>query len=359
MASASSRLTNLDLLRLACALMVLAAHYGFRMNATGEGGPIAFPEIAPFALYCQPAIFLFFMISGYVVSMSASGRTGTYFFVTRAARIWPTFFACATITALVMAFWPVPGQPQPTVLQWLSHALIVSRLVGQPFLDGAYWTIVYELVFYIWVFVLLATKLFDKHWREVMLGWLVISLANEYVIGSGVIEKLFVTKYSGCFLFGWALYHFHQARARKPIGLLLATGLWAIMAPILQEPQMTLFYGVQRDWPVLALLGVLSALALVSATSLPSIPLDPRRLMMVTAMTYPVYLLHQNIGYAIFNRFGADLGRGASLALVLATIVGLSWFVAHYMEPFGRPRLQRLLQNWTAPKPRSATLKPA
>jgi peptidoglycan/LPS O-acetylase OafA/YrhL len=258
-----------------------------------------------------------------------------------------------------MTFWPVPGQPQPTLTQWLSHAVIVSRLFGQPFLDGAYWTIVYELVFYIWVFVLLATRLFDKHWREVVLAWLVISIANEFFIGSGVLEKLFVTKYSGCFLFGWVLYHTHQARTRKPFGLLAAMGLWATLTPILNEPQITAFYGVQRDAAVLALLGALSAVALVVATSLPSIPLPPQKLMMVTAITYPVYLLHQNVGYAIFNRFGEDLGRWASLASVLVAVGGLSWFVAHYLEPFCRPRLQRVLQNLTASQARPSALKPA
>ena len=156
----TTRLYNLDLLRLFSAAMVLLFHYGFRMAISGEGGGVGFPELAPVAMWCDTGLLVFFAISGYVIALSAENRSAYDFAAGRVARLWPTFVTCATVTALVLLAWPVAGIPTPTVPQWLAQFIIVSRLAGQPFMDGAYWTIVYEIVFYGWVFLLLCAGWF-------------------------------------------------------------------------------------------------------------------------------------------------------------------------------------------------------
>ncbi|UIY29381.1 acyltransferase [Neorhizobium galegae] len=126
------RLLNLDILRLVSALMVLTFHYGFRMRISGEGGGIGFPELAPLAMWFDTGLLIFFAISGYVITMSAEGRSAYDFAAGRFARLWPTFIVCATITAVVLAVWHVPTLDPPTVRQWLAHGVIISRGLGQP-----------------------------------------------------------------------------------------------------------------------------------------------------------------------------------------------------------------------------------
>src|SRR5690606_30470893 len=142
---AAPRLYNLDLLRLFSAAMVLLFHYGFRMAITGDGGGTGFPELAPVARWGDAGLLAFFAISGYVIALSADNRSAYDFAAGRFARLWPTFVTCATITALVLLLWPVASLPRPTLAQWLAQFIMVSRLAGQPFMDGAYWTIVYEI----------------------------------------------------------------------------------------------------------------------------------------------------------------------------------------------------------------------
>ena len=99
MAKQSGRLLNLDLLRLVSALMVLSFHYGFRMRISGEGGGLGFAELAPFAIWGDIGLLIFFSISGYVITLSAEGRSAYAFASGRVARLWPTFVVRAGLLA--------------------------------------------------------------------------------------------------------------------------------------------------------------------------------------------------------------------------------------------------------------------
>jgi len=333
----ATRLHNLDLLRLASAAMVVLFHYGFRMAISGEVGGVGFPELAPVAMWCDAGLLVFFAISGYVIALSAENRTAYDFAAGRVARLWPTFVACATITALVLLAWPVPGIPAPTVPQWLAQFVIVSRLAGQPFMDGAYWTIVYEIVFYGWVFLLLAAGWFKSGWRIAVLAWLALSAANELFVHSGAVTKLFITEYSGFFSFGLVLFH---ARRRFDAGAaaLLALALaWATAATFfIIEPRMVADYGVVRPAWGVALTAPLALGAVALAALAPALPIRPALAFGLGALTYPLYLLHQHIGYAVFTRFADAGNRWPVFGLLVAGLLLASWLIATLVEPPAR-----------------------
>lgn len=336
MAERNGRLLNLDLLRLASACMVLLFHYGFRMRISGEGGGLGFSELAPLAMWGDSGLLIFFGISGYVITMSAEGRSAYSFGAGRVARLWPTFITCATITALVLALLPVPTLPIPTVQQWLAHLVIISRALGQPFLDGAYWTIAYEIVFYGWVFLLIALGIFQRHWRMIVASWLALSLLNETVVHNGAIGKLFITPYSGYFAFGLALFRLRACFSRSGLCVLLGAALWAIATPFLIEAEFASTYGFDRSTLGLALMGPLALLAVAAAALLPSLPVKLSWAVTLGGLTYPLYLLHQNIGYAAFAHFGDEENRWLLLLAVICTLLGLSFLIATLLEPPAR-----------------------
>jgi peptidoglycan/LPS O-acetylase OafA/YrhL len=332
----TTRLLNLDILRLVSAVMVLLFHYGFRMRISGEGGGIGFPELAPVAIWFDAGLLIFFTISGYVIAMSAEDRPAYEFAAGRFARLWPTFVFCATITAIVLTILPVPTLEQPTLLQWLAHIVIVSRVLGQPFLDGAYWTIVYEIIFYVWVFVFSALGLFKRHWRMVVIAWLALSALNELVIGSGAIQKLFITEYSGFFGFGLCLFKLRTSSQRRDFFALVAAAIWASSAAFITEPDFVEMYAIMRPDLGLMLMGPLCLAAVVIATFSPALPMSPALAIGLGGLTYPLYLLHQNIGYAIFAHFASDGNRWLVLGAVVVVIGTVAWVIAKFFEPVTR-----------------------
>jgi peptidoglycan/LPS O-acetylase OafA/YrhL len=336
MAKQSGRLLNLDLLRLVSALMVLSFHYGFRMRISGEGGGMGFPELAPVAIWGDIGLLIFFAISGYVITMSAEGRSAYAFAAGRLARLWPSFFVCATITALVLVALPVPNLPGPTLGQWLAHLIILSRMLGQPFLDGAYWTIAYEIIFYAWIFLAIATGIFQRHWRLIVLLWLGVSVLNEVLLHSGAIQKLFITTYSGYFAFGLSLFRLRTAYSRTGACVLAASACWAAVTPLIIEQEFLVTYGLDRSMIGLVLMGP-AALAMVAAAALlPSLNIRPSLAVALGGLTYPLYLLHQNIGYAVFANFGTQENRWVLLATLLVVLFGASFAISKAVEPPAR-----------------------
>lgn len=330
------RLYNLDLLRLLSAMMVVLFHYGFRMAITGEGGGIGFPELAPVAMWCDAGLLVFFAISGYVIAMSADNRSAYDFAAGRFARLWPTFVLCATITALVLLAWPVASLPTPTLAQWLAQFIIVSRLAGQPFMDGAYWTIVYEIVFYGWIFLLLAAGWFRNGWRLAVLAWLALSAANELFFHSGAVTRLFITEYSGFFAFGLVLFKARENFDWRSAVLLALAFLWALSGTFVIEPRVLAEYGVERPAWGVALMAPLALGSVAACALAPALPIRPALAYGLGALTYPLYLLHQHIGYAVFTRFADAGNRWLVAGALLAGLLALSWLIAAHMEPSAR-----------------------
>jgi peptidoglycan/LPS O-acetylase OafA/YrhL len=342
----ATRLYNLDLLRLFSAAMVVLFHYGFRMAISGEGGGVGFPEIAPMAMWGDAGLLVFFAISGYVIAMSADNRTAYDFAAGRFARLWPTFVVCATITALVLLAWPVADLPRPTVAQWLAQFIIVSRLAGQPFMDGAYWTIVYEVVFYGWVFLLLAAGLFRNGWRVAVVAWLALSAANGFFIHSGALTKLFITEYSGFFSFGLVLFHARRHFDGRAAALLALALAWAVAATFMIEPRMVADYNVVRPAWGVALMAPLALGAVTLAALAPALPIRATLAYGLGALTYPLYLLHQHIGYAAFTRFADADNRWIVAGALLAALLAASWLIATLVEPPARRSLVEIAARW-------------
>ncbi|WP_426625934.1 acyltransferase family protein [Leifsonia sp. McL0607] len=91
------RLALLDILRLVAALAVLFFHWLFWAPTHGatafESTPVTW-----LAAYGFLGVQLFFIISGFVIFLSASGRTAFAFATGRATRLYPAFWAGVLLT---------------------------------------------------------------------------------------------------------------------------------------------------------------------------------------------------------------------------------------------------------------------
>ena len=203
-----ARVEVLDLLRMIAVLAVIAFHFGYRGPATFTGAGVALPDIANLAKYGYLGVQLFFVISGFVIAYSAEGRTSTAF---------AGFLFCMTATFLAtLAF----GAPRfdVTVSQWAANLLIAAPALYQPYMDSAYWTIVCEVIFYAWVYLLIACGLFRRRIDVVVLIWLALSLLNETALQSYAVRKLFLTDQSAFFAAGLLLYEIFKGRRDAVFG---------------------------------------------------------------------------------------------------------------------------------------------
>src|SRR5260370_9764334 len=123
------------------------------------------------------------MTRGYVITESATGRTGGQFAFARFVRLWPAFVICLGITVVVRQLvGPAPGG-------WviLGNLTMVPHLFGVPYIDDVYWSLMYEIFFYVGVTILLVgSSNFVQRLRIFAAVWLGLALLGLF----GTLPKL-------------------------------------------------------------------------------------------------------------------------------------------------------------------------
>jgi peptidoglycan/LPS O-acetylase OafA/YrhL len=349
------RLANLDLLRLAAALMIVAYHYGFRGPAVPGWTPSSFPEVAPLAQELWAGVSFFFIISGFVIAWSAEKGDAFGFALSRAARLYPAFLVCMTVTALGLAVLAPAGVDEFRMsgARWLANLPLVSKALGQPFVDGAYWSIVIEVIFYGWVTLFLALGVFHKRQLAILAGWLALAFLNELVLRQQGLQYLLVSRHAGYFVLGILTYRTFAA-GRMPDLREMALGLVALALCLMDDrlyvTWMQASTGYTPAWsPLFAAVKLAVMLAVLNAAiRLPAL-LPASWCVTLGGLTYPLYLLHQNLGYVLLHRLDAGLGRWGALAAVTALIIAVAWAVFRFVEPAGRGLIIRAgkgLRTW-------------
>jgi peptidoglycan/LPS O-acetylase OafA/YrhL len=347
-ASAPIRLPNLDLLRIVAAVMIVVYHFGYRGPAQPGWTPAAFPEIAGFAQEMWAGVAFFFIISGFVIAWSAEKGDAWSFAVSRAARLYPGFLAAMTLTALgMMLLAPASvAEFQATAARYVANLTMFSKAFGQPFMDGAYWSIVVEIIFYGWVAAFLALELFHRRQLTLLGCWLTLALLNELVLRQGAIQMLFITKQAGWFALGILAYRAFSGH-RAPDLREAALGVLAVAACLIDDRAyvgwMQATLGYAPAWsPSFAAAKIAIMLAVLAlAVRLPAL-LPPTVCLALGGLTYPLYLVHQNLGYAMMHGLDPMGGRWAALAGAVVAVTALAWLIHRHVEPAGRRWVVRL-----------------
>lgn len=141
----------LDIYRILAALSVVFFHLTF--NGLRNGKLNAAIDFAPLSDWTQHGNFgvqFFFLISGLVIFLTPSDRAGA-FVRKRLVRLYPAFWAAVTLTS-VFAFFLGGQKMSVSIPQYLANLTMFPRTFGYGYVDGVYWTLKYEIQFYVCVF---------------------------------------------------------------------------------------------------------------------------------------------------------------------------------------------------------------
>lgn len=338
------RVNEIDLLRFIAAIAVVFFHYTFRGYAADGLSPMPYPWFAPVSKYGYLGVHLFFMISGFVILMTAAGGVLKDFVISRMVRLYPAFWACCTAT-VVTAYFLGAGHFAVTPRQYLVNMTMLSGFLNVPSVDGAYWSLFEEMKFYALVAVVLVLGKIARA-QVFLAGWLLVSVALETVFQNRNLHYYLVVDYAAFFIAGATYYLVWQ---RGPslgrVGLLAASWGLAVyqllrgLAGFERHYATTLSAGVA--------VGIVSAFYLVFAlialrrTGF----IGRRRWLTAGAITYPLYLLHENIGFMIFGHAYPALNPhvllGGTIVLMLLAAYGVNRLVERPLAPLMKRALLR------------------
>ena len=346
----------LDLLRFVSALLVVAFHYGaafarapsFSTAEMLHGLPV--PDSAtPFTWFGWIGVELFFVISGFVIALSAQGASAGAFLRRRALRLLPAAWICATATLLVLSI----ALPGPTLLpRWVASLAFAPNSQQ---IDPSYWTLGIELYFYL----LIATGLGRAGRSETIerFGLLIGAWSTAFWLFAVMADwsatplmdyrtaQLLLLPH-GCFfalgILAWAMLSRAVTTGRAVMfAIFFVAGLTEIAGRTVER---THALGIVAS-PLVPLLvfsaGLIVVLASLRLQDWLGRRVDARLAATLGLLTYPLYLLHQEIGAALIAaqmRLGLPFGVAALMAL--AAVLGAAWWVARVAEP--------MLRSWLA-----------
>lgn len=349
----------LDLLRFAAALMLVIYHFLYRGAREGGYLDYSFGAAGDSVTLGYLGVNLFFMISGFVIIWSATGRDWYGFSISRLARLYPAHLAAMTLTFLVMTWW-AEAPFTTSGFQWLANLTMVAPVFGASFMDGAYWSIVIELIFYAWVVIGLFTGALPRHTDGAVAVWMALIVANNMIIGSRPVELLFLTEYGAYFALGAMVWRI-SSQGGSRLRLFLA-GLALVMTFHTAEVQRLdviarLGEASTALTVALANAGIIS-LFMLAATLGRHVKAGPWALAL-GGISYPLYLVHQNAGYILINLSAPAIGKWAAFALAIALSLTVSWWICRHVEPTGRRIIRALFAPAARFLPRTLTRYPA
>ncbi len=337
----TKRILELDALRAIAALNLLLFHFTLvYANKYGFDTPLGFEF--PYGKY---GVQLFFMLSGFVNAMTLlKKRKPGEFLVSRFIRIFPSFWLVVLLNLILFSCFSIYAY-QPTGDQLVANMTVMPGLFGYDCWEPVTWTLQVEMLFYGILMILFMGGAFNNPIRTMMImigisffGVPLVEHCQVQYAGtqlatiSAFLSDLFILKYLPLFAMGILLHQIKSQNGNK----------FANMAAVVASA--VVFHSIDDHGHNPAATVILFGMLAFSAYGkLP--PLRFKPLMFISAISYSLYLFHNNLGCLVIksvHQCGAS--PLASFLIGIAFSVLIAALITYYFE---RPISGWLRQQWT------------
>lgn len=316
------RYLELDAMRGLAALSVVLFHYTSRYFDF-------FPQVELPAYQFTAGWYgvnLFFVISGFVISFSASGKSGFMGFLKgRIIRLYPLYWVCMSLTFAVFLVFPIGGLAVDGVT-FIVNFTMLQKFIGFDNVDGAYWTLAIEWLFYGLIICLLLMRQFNKIFGFVLfmiLANIAILVANSILTNPIILPQKLAIIFDAMAYFacGVSFYLFKSRQNRIYI-------LTAFLV-------LTVNYLRSNDAILILDILIFITFYLFTADLLKWISIKP--LIYLGNLSYALYLIHQNIGYIVIYYTIDFLGPELSIAITIICALIFAHFIDKLTARFITP----------------------
>ncbi len=340
---ATDRLSELDSLRGLAALGVLFYHFLCRYPVPDLPKDKLFFQL--FGYFTIPEwylglmpVYLFFMISGFVIFFTAEKcKTVAEFGYRRFSRLYPVYWGAIIVLTITMLL--NSSAPGVGIGQFLVNLTMIQEYFHVPHISGVFWSLSVELSFYFLIAAMIRLGLMP-HYRYVMLFWSVlIFLYGFYSVPNPVpwpIVYILALDYGHCFVFGICVYELRRARmagVKKTDWFILLLIAFSIASNVIRYPA-----------TITVMLTLLQVVFYIAATrSVP--PLRNAILVYLGGISYALYLVHQVLGIVVMDMLALPRLIEIALALVVALLAAMA--LTNWVE---RPSMNWLREHrpaWT------------
>lgn len=341
-----NRIYQIDLFRFLAAISVLFYHYLFRGYAADNLSNLNFSEIGDFFKYGYLGVDIFFIISGFVISLSIKDRSLINFFISRISRLYPIYWVSVLLTFVVIISF---GAPRYTadIKQFIFNLTMFQNYIGIENIDGVYWTLFIEMKFYIFVIgsYLILNKLKKIKLDYLIYSWLTLTLIYPFffkLLIFRIANYFLILNWSPYFIAGIIFYQIYQNKLNIKYSILLSVSFFvSLYHAISRIKELSLHYNTEFSPFIISsiILFFYLIMLLVSCKKMNNI--NHPRLTKIGILTYPLYLIHENIGFIIFNNFENLINK---YVLIISTTIFMI-FLSYLLSEFYEPKISHLLKS--------------
>ena len=341
------RIPELDGLRAVAVLAVVLFHYFQAYPLYYSYGA----ELLPLARYGDLGVEMFFVISGFVITLSLEHQPGAWrFAVKRFARLWPAMAVCSGITFAVVH--TVDSSFSQEVQGGLSGFVASWTFTSQDFwhvafgfdgyVDVVYWTLAIEIRFYLLaavIFWLVPVGRFTETAPLLLLLMQLVFSVAEFAI-PGLVPKVLsdalVLAYAHLFAAGITFAAVYTGtRGKRQITLLL----WSYAIAC---------HRAEDAWETMFLALIFLAVAMCAWHLQAARLFAWRPLSRLGLYSYSIYLLHNYIGVTLLSLLPPGLPNPVYIlaaATILYGIVLMAWLVFVLVEMPAQRGVQALFKR--------------
>ena len=344
------RSVALDVLRIFAAVWVVSFHWsnhgGFYPTVDLPRDVGLPPAIAAFTEIGWLGVDIFFILSGAVIARSAMNRRWFEFARSRFLRLFPVYFVVVVLSIIIV---PIVVRASSR-FDYLPSLSGLNFWTGSPGIVGAAWTLPIEVQFYAFTAFLIWRygSLSADQVRTGALWFLLLSLVAR-LSGWSVLNALFMSDWAPYFALG-ALVSITTTKEelkKNLLGIAVAAALSAVQLNARVtgvDPQ----FGPAHRWIlVVVVLVIVLSFLFTASFQWGKVRLSPgvrRVIETASLMTYPLYLLHQQIGLSLVVILLATTGMSLPLGMIVVALVVLilSFVLTRWVEPGMRALMTRL-----------------
>jgi len=328
------RITQIDGLRGIASLLVMGFHFTTRYQDL-----YGHTTLILGLRFGYLGVQLFFAISGFVILLTLRNvKAPMDFVVSRFSRLYPAYWTALAFTVLLLTLAPLPGH-ELTTKQIAVNLTMFQGLLGITNVSDAYWSLEYELIFYVLMLLLWTLGALRRPLLP-LAAWLGISILSKLVSTPWFITHLALLSWIPWFGLGVTAF--------------VATGKhedykwWPLIAALSVVSIALSESVIHTVWSV----GVLTLMLLAGSGSLKF--LSSRVLLFAGSVSYPLYLIHEYLGYEIIQTAEAA-GIHSAIAVALAMIICIGF--AYAIHVFSETPAQDWIRNKYAKRTQPSNLR--
>lgn len=347
------RFVELDGIRGIAVIGVVAFHLAGHFDSKYPEG-----EHFPFTLeWGAYGVQLFFLVSGFVILMSAQkSGSAKAFVLSRFVRLYPTYWIALTVSILVSMLVVVPSVPTDWTTRLVNYTMF-QRFALFENVDEVYWTLAVELQFYIVVAILLLIfrgKLSDTLVRNAGIAWSGLSLVTAllirpYTLGVErqfvatpikILQNLLLTEWAPFFVAGMFFYIARNGRMSWWFPCIAALNAVLVSG---------ILHGIETAAWVAGVVTIFGVVAVRDHTGL--LRISP--LQWLGKVSYSIYLSHVVLGTAVLAALLPLIGRLPAMAITF--VVVLAW--SRVVHELGEIRASGWLRSRLIPRKPTASFE--